>query len=400
MAPRSLVHDTPLQPPPEVAILEKGFRPFFLLAALHAFLALPVWVLALTGHVAVEGPWGAQGWHAHEMLFGFTVAVIAGFLLTAAGNWTGRETARGVWLGGIALLWLLSRGAALWDSSVDARLSTLACGAFYVALTVALARPLFATKNRRNYGLLLLVVALAGADIATHLGVSMPMTGWTRLGPLWAVDLVVVMMVLVTGRILPMFTRNATRDPRVVNELWLDRAALGACVASLFVSVSLLEARIAGVVAFLAGALVLLRARRWGARLTWNNPLLWILHAGHTFIGLGLLVRGLSAFFVSVPSSASLHALTAGGIGCLTLGMMSRVTLGHTGRQLLPPRSMVWAFAGVTLGALLRIIAPFIVSLQLPLLTLSAGVWAAGFLVFVLAHGRMLWQPRVDGRSG
>lgn len=396
MLARSLTHPAPSQPA-ALPLLAKGFRPFFLLAALQAVVTLPVWLAVLSGW-GPDLPLGPMVWHAHEMVFGFTVAVIAGFLLTAAGNWTGRETARGPALAGLCVLWLVGRVACLVDA--PPLLGALACASFYVALGVALGRPLLAAKNRRNYGLLLIVLALGACDAATHLGALMPERGLSRLAPLWAVDLVVVMMVLVSGRIVPMFTRNALGDPRIVNEPWLDRGALAACVLVAACGVLLRDVRVTAAVSLLAGVLVLARARRWGGHRTLGHPLLWILHAGHAFIAVGLLLRAASGLIGGVPSGATLHALTAGAIGCLTLGMMSRVTLGHTGRMLAAPTGMSIAFAAVALGATVRILAPLTPSVQLPLLVLGGGAWSLGFLGFLLTQAPMLARPRVDGRPG
>ena len=394
---RSLVHDksVPTRAEP-AAVLAKGFRPFFLLAALHAVITLPLWVVSLQGHLAVGGRLGGTVWHAHEMLFGFTTAVIAGFLLTAASNWTSRETATGMPLAALVVLWLAGRFLAFlgsaWGAYVD--------GAFFLALALVLARPIVLSKSRRNYLFPLMILGLGAGDIWLHSGAAGHTLPGLRLGPLLALDVVVVMMVLVTGRIVPMFTRNALQDKAVKNSPTLDRLALAGVLALAVLGAAQLSERWLAPIALVAGALVLVRAHAWGAQRTLRNPLLWVLHAGHAFIAFGLLLRAGSHFLGFVPTAMWTHCLTAGAIGSLTLGMMSRVTLGHTGRMLAAPRPVAWGFAATVAGATLRVLAPLTQSAQVTLITVSGVLWTLGFAAFLLSQSSMLVTPRVDGRPG
>ncbi len=394
---RSLVHEksAPIGAG-SLAVLAKGFRPFFLLAALHAVITLPLWVASLRGHVAVGGSLGATVWHAHEMLFGFTAAVIAGFLLTAAANWTSRETATGAPLAGLVVLWLVGRFLAFagigWGAYVD--------GAFFLGLALALARPIVLSKSRRNYLFPVMILGLGAGDIWLHSGAAGHTLPGLRLGPLRALDVVVVMMVLVTGRIVPMFTRNALQDKAVKNSPALDRLALGSVLALAVLGAAQVPERWLAAIALLAGVLVFARAHAWGAQRTLRNPLLWILHAGHAFIALGLLLRAGSHFLGSFPTAMWTHCLTAGAIGSLTLGMMSRVTLGHTGRMLAAPRAVAWGFGATVAGATLRVLAPLTQGAQVSLLTVAGILWMFGFATFLLFQSRMLVTQRVDGRPG
>jgi len=376
-----------------VPLLAKGFRPFFLLAAAFAVAAVPTWLLAFATNADFAAYLGPAQWHAHEMVFGFSTAVIAGFLLTAAGNWTGRETATGWALGLLAAAWVLGRLALLLADALPSGVAAALDLAFLPLLAAACGRALFAAKNRRNYAFLALLSALFAANLGVHLGALGVRPEWTRLGSLVGVDLVILAIVMIGGRAIPMFTRNAARVDGIRNVPWLDRAAvLGA------LSIVVLDAvgRHAGIAAGITGVVVLARMATWGTRHTARHPLLWVLHVGHAFVALGFLLRAVSA----VPSSAALHALTAGAIGTMTLGMMTRVTLGHTGRMLAVPRSVAWGFGAVVAGALVRVIAPFMPSLYVPLVTVAGLVWSAGFAIFIAAYAGALLSPRVDGKPG
>ncbi|MCB9579494.1 MAG: NnrS family protein [Polyangiaceae bacterium] len=401
MPPRSLIHPPTLEAHPAgAAILAKGFRPFFLMAAAYAVLTLPLWVLVLYGRLDPGAYLGATGWHAHEMVFGFSVAVIAGFLLTAVGNWTQRETAVGLPLALLCLLWLAGRVAVLFADGFPPKLAAALDLAFLPALAFACARPILASKNRRNYGFIAILAALFGANLAVHLGALGVLPAWTRLGSLLGVDLVTIVIVIVTGRIVPMFTRNATGRQGIVNVPVLDRAAIAAMVLVVATGVLMPGSAVSGVALLLAGVFVAARAARWGMQHTFGNPLLWILHVGHAWVAIGLLLRGASVLVPAVPSSMGLHALTAGAIGALTLGMMARVSLGHTGRMLAAPKLVSVAFVVITVATLLRIVAPLAGASQLPLLAVAGSLWALSFAAYLVSYAPMLLSPRVDGRPG
>lgn len=384
-----------------LALFAKGFRPFFLVASAFAVLALPIWLaLFATGADAVPY-FGPQYWHAHEMVFGFAAAVIAGFLLTAVSNWTSRETAAGPALALLVMLWLVGRAAVLLAHRLAPGIGAALDLAFLPAVAIACGRPIVATKNFRNLVFVVLLTGVWLANLGTHLGALGIRPEWLRLGNLVGVDLVVLAMVIVGGRVIPMFTRSATRRGEIRNLPALDRIAV-VCVAALVLAdAAALDVRLSGTIALVAGLACALRARTWGMRASFDQPLLWVLHGGHAFITLGLLLRVASAWFLVVPSNAALHALTAGAIGMLTLGMMTRVGLGHTGRILTVPRRMGIAFAVVALAALLRVAAPFgPPTAYVPLVVVAGVLWSAGFAVYLFEYAQSLWTPRVDGRAG
>lgn len=379
----------------------KGFRVFFLVAALYAVATLPLWLLALVGRFDPSGYLDPVSWHAHEMLFGYAVAVIAGFLLTAVGNWTSRETLVGTPLLGLAALWLLGRATLTWASALPRWLPALTDLAFLPTLIVVLARPLIAARSKRNYGVVAILTALFAANLAMHLDALGALPGWRRQSALLALDLVALVVLLIAGRVFPMFTRNATRVESIRSSPGLDKATLGAMAALSLLDAAAPSSKLAAVVAGVTGALAAARAAHWGARHTASNPLLWVLHVGYAWIPLALLLRALSAFTSMIPSTMATHALTVGAIGTLTLGMMVRVSLGHSGRPLVASRKAAWSFTLITLSALVRVGAPLLApGAYRPSLMLAGTLWTVAFALYLVDLAPALMAPRPDGKAG
>ncbi len=386
----------PVALPPGLPLMAMGFRPFFLGAALFGAVVIPVWLLLLTGKLGAGGGLPATWWHAHEMLLGYTGAVLAGFLLTAVRNWTGgRPTAANGSLAVLVGLWGLGRLAhapgvpgGWWSALPDV--------AWLLGTTLAIGRPLWAARSWRNYGFLAALPALGAASLGLHLAAA----GEASLlrpsldGP---VAIVVVIMVVVAGRIVPMFTRNGlgvetTRSMVVEKTL---PYALGAIVVC---ALTRLPPAVEGAALAATGALLLLRMAGWRSYATRKSPLLWILHGGHAFIGIGLLLQA-GAVFAWVSPSAGLHAITAGAIGSLTLGMMARVTLGHTGHALKVDHSTTLAFGLISLSAVLRVIAS-LVGTQGVLLQVAGSAWSLALLLWLGRNARVLLTRRPDGKPG
>lgn len=382
-----------------VALVRKGFRAFFLLAAVFGALAVPLWVVILSGQVSSNWLPAAQLWHAHEMVFGYTTAVIAGFLLTAVANWTGREVLIGPPLLALCLLWLAAR-VSLLSSGVPAPIPVALLDiAFLPVLAGVLVRPLLQARNRRNYVMIAILLGLAVANAVTHLDAAGILPGWGRRMTLGAIHLIVLLMLLVSGRIVPIFTRNVTHQEGIRNLPILDRLALGAAGVVLVCDLVWGDSGLTPAVSAAAGVLVFLRARHWGARGTLRYPLLWILHVGHAFIGVGLLLKAFTPLFPRIAGS-SLHAFTAGAIGCLTLGMMARVSLGHTGRMIVADRPTSLALGAMLAAGVVRVAAPLSPAWYLDLVAVSAGCWSVSFALFLWRFTPILLLPRVDGVAG
>lgn len=392
----------PPSPQTERALAAKGFRPFFLVAAIFASVIIPISILTIRGVVPSVGYLSRTTWHAHEMVFGFAVAVIGGFLLTSVGNWTKRETVVGAPLLGLASLWVLGRLAMAFAAFLPRAVPAVIDLAFLPVLIFALARPLIATRNRRNFVMLAVLGALAAANVVVHLdglGVVSPGTG--RRAALIAIDVVILLILIISGRVVPMFTRNTTGVASIRSSPILDGLAIAAMVGFTALDALRPASWVVGGAAGVAGVLALARTAHWGTRHTARYPLLWILHAGYAWIVLGLLLRAVAALDAAIPESFATHALTVGAIGSLTLGMMARVALGHTGRQIVASRPIAAAFVALTAAAFVRAIVPLIAPQAYAVeLYVAAGLWTAAFILFLVVHVPTLSSPRADGKSG
>lgn len=381
------------------ALLAFGFRPFFLLAGTMAALGLVLWILQLQGFFILGGAYGFVGWHAHEMLFGYTVAVIAGFLLTAVRNWTRGPTASGRRLLALATLWLTGRIVMLAADALPPIVVAAVDLAFLPALAAALAPSLWRTQAWRNLALIGLLAVIALANLGVHLQALGVLTGGARMGYDVGLGAIVLMMVVVGGRVVPAFTRNALPRLGVRDWAWVSRLAIALTALHLLCVVLPLGRGVAGAVTLAAALANGVRMVPWGSLGARGAPILWVLHLGYAWIVAGLAVTGAAAFVPWVPTSAGTHALGVGAIGTLTLGMMSRVALGHTGRALTVGSPIVLAYVLVTLGAATRVTAAFFPA-QFALLMIAALAWALAFAIFTAVYWPILTRPRIDGRPG
>jgi uncharacterized protein involved in response to NO len=379
-----------------------GFRPFFLLAAVFAVAAVPLWLLVYQGLLTPASYLPPNVWHGHEMVFGFGVAVIAGFLLTAASNWTGRKTASGVWLAGLVALWIIGRTVVFSGDGLPAVLVAGLDVAFLPVLAVALAVPILAAGNRRNAIFPVVLLVLGAINLLIHLS-AMGVVDWDPLtGLRIAIDLILVMIGVLGGRVIPSFTKNALPAAQVnpcTKAGVLSLISLAVLVIADAVDFS---PEFVGAAALAAGILNALRMRGWGSLATIRHPILWILHAGYAWMAAGLVLRGLGALTDLVSADAGIHALTVGTIGSMTIGMMSRVALGHTGRSMEPARLTVLAYWLVNAAALLRVLFSALSdeSWRMVALMGSGALWSMAFLLFAMVYLPILCRPRIDGRAG
>jgi uncharacterized protein involved in response to NO len=372
-----------------------------LLAGLFALVTVPSWLLVFFGVLRLDTYLDASSWHAHEMIFGFAAAVIAGFLLTAVGNWTQRETLTGAPLLALAALWIAGRACMFFAGRLPFALPMLVDLSFLALLMAALARPLLAARNARNYPLLIVLSALFVCNGFVHAqALGLVAMGTARRACLVAVDVVLLVVLIIIGRVLPMFTRNATQVADIRSNKALDYACLASMALLGASDVADPLGPLATTFAALTAVLAMARAWHWGAQHTLRHPLLWILHAGYAWIVIGLGLRVLAGLRFSASSFAT-HALTVGVIGTLTLGMMARVALGHTGRLLEAPPSMACAFLAMNLAAAARALLPWLVpSWHLQSLWIAGVLWTLAFLLFVVQYAPVLCAPRVDGKPG
>lgn len=371
-----------------MSLFSAGFRPFFLLAAAWASIAVPVWLAAYVHGYALRGALPALFWHGHEMVFGFGFAAVAGFLLTAIPNWTGRLPVRGAALAGLAALWLAGRVALLISDQVGALAAAALDLAFPVALMAVVGRELVAGRNWRNLPMLAALGLLLAGNVLVHLhalGLAYSATLGIRIG----IATLLMLIALIGGRIVPSFTRNwlAKARPGVpppAPEGRLDRAAL-------LITFAALASWLAGLAtwpAIVAGIALAVRLSRWRGGATLGEPLLFVLHVGYGWLALGLILLGLEG------SSAALHALTVGAIGTMTLAVMTRASLGHSGRALVADGATRTIYALVSAAAVLRVVSAF--TEHTTLVTSLAGLaWSLAFAMFAVHYGRFLIQPRL-----
>jgi uncharacterized protein involved in response to NO len=385
------------------ALLRQGFRPFFLGAGIWAVAAMVLWIGALEGYVAIPTAFDPIGWHAHEMLFGFVVAAIAGFLLTAIPNWTGRMPLEGVPLAILVAVWLAGRAAVFGSAWIGAGSAAALDLAFLTLLLCVVLREILAGRNWRNLPMPVVLGGLLVANGLTHAdALGLATTG--ALGQRLGIGIVILLIGLVGGRIIPSFTLNwlKKRGQSTLPASFgvFDRGALGLAAAALAIWVIAPESPIGGAALIAAGIASLVRLARWRGHLTLAEPLVWSLHLGFVWVGAGLLLVGVSAFLPDVPQAAGLHALSAGAMGGMTLAVMTRATLGHTGRSLTAGRWTVAICLLVAAAAALRVAAPFSAAAYVPLLWTSGLAWSAAFGLFVVHHGRMLFSRRADRGGG
>lgn len=381
-------------------LLRLGFRPFFLLGSLLAALAIPLWIFAwLAGWHSLQPQGGWLAWHRHEMAFGFAGAIIAGFLLTAVQNWTGRPGLSGRPLGALVVLWLLAR-TAWWQPW--APLLLLSNLSFFAAVAVVMARQLWAVRQVRNYPIVGVLLLLGLVDGLSLVGVQLQDDGLQRQGVLAAVWLVAAMMGLIGGRVIPFFTqRGLGRVQQVPAWEWLDQSLLLGSVliallyaAGLALRPGLLQAVLFALLALGHG----IRLARWFDMGLLRVALLWSLHLAYAWLVLACAGMALWHLGLLDTPSPALHGLTIGAMGGLILGMLARVSLGHTGRPLELPQGFALAFVLLNLAAVLRV---FGVGIHYSLaLWLAAALWTGAFALYLYRYGPMLCRTRADGHPG
>jgi uncharacterized protein involved in response to NO len=379
------------------AILSYGFRPFFLLGALYAAFIVPFWIWAHASGYVLHGPFSGSVWHAHEMLFGFLSAVIAGFVLTAVPNWTGRLPLSGTRLAVLVLLWLVGRLAC---ATVTAPWVALALDMLFpVSLALAIWREVLVGRNFRNIPVAALLTLFALAS-ALHHGEAVGLVE-PGLAVRLALGVTTLLMTLIGGRIIPSFTRNwlvKKRSETLPAPFGLpDKLALLTTILGLLAWIIAPEAAWAAALLIAAGFLLAARLLRWKGWLAWREPILAVLHLGYFWLSVGVAMLGLALLWPSVvPADAAIHALTAGAVGTMTLSVMTRASLGHTGRTIASDRITTAIYAAASLGALFRILAPILPEAYQALIIIGGSFWTLAFLLFVIRYASILWRPREE----
>lgn len=378
--------------------LSAGFRPMFLLGAVWSALCVLLWIAFLTGLVPFAHPWSALDWHVHEMVFGYGSAALAGFLLTAIPNWTGRPPVKGGALAALVLLWLAGRAALYFVPPLSLLAAALIDISFALMLLALTTREILAAGNRRNLPVMVIVLIFALANLAFHWQAGQGDLASQSTGARFGIAALVLLISLIGGRIVPVFSRNwlqargRTDLPPAFNRF--DGAVMLLTVPALLLWAITPDSRHGAALLALVGGLHLLRLARWRAATIWREPLLIALHLGYAFVPLGMGLMAASQWLADVPFTAGLHAWTAGAIGTMTLTVMTRAVLGHSGRAIRAHPIETTYLALVILAALLRVLSGLTYSTGM--LHASSALWMAAFLLFALHVLPMVFGPRAD----
>lgn len=384
------------QKKPAWALWNLGFRPFYLLAALWAALSIPIWVLQLSGRFSkalIRSP----SWHAHEMIFGFILPVIIGFLFTAGRNWSGHPTPTGRKLQLLALLWLLARGAAFtpWlPLSLLLNLSVAWMAAW------GLWQSLQAGRNHRNYFFVLLLIMMGMTSVAFHLN-ELGWLQWPKsIGVPLALDIVLLIVTIMMGRVVPMFSNNGIAGINATRKAFVEKLVISSTVGLFLIDGYSLNSLITMPwisLTFIAHAWRWLLWQPWKAR---RNAMVWVLHAAYFWLLFHLVLKAMaSAGWIA--TGPSIHALTVGLVGMITLGMMTRTALGHTGHPIHATWAEQCAFTAVAIAACIRVIVPLLwPALLIESAILSSGLWSLAFGLFLWRYTPLLVRPRLDGLPG
>ena len=381
-----------------LALFSAGYRPFFLLGALWSAIAVPVWLAAyLHGYAPSAMP--AMVWHAHEMIYGYALASVAGFMLTAIPNWTGRLPISGTRLAALAGLWLAGRIALLLAAQIGEGTAAFIDLAFIAVLMAAVAREFLAGRNFRNLPMLAALAVLFTGNVLVHLQ-ALDIAYTAALGNRLGIATLAALITLVGGRITPSFTRNwlARMRPEVpepASASKLDIGCLAVIVIGLAAWVAAPDSNATFAMAIAAGIAAAVRLSRWRGVGTLGEPLLAILHLGYAWLAVALALVGLNGFFGWLPPSAAVHALTVGAIGTMTLAVMTRASLGHSGRPLHAGAGTSAIYGLVSLAAVLRVMAPLTGAHVAMVTSLAGAAWTVAFGLFALLYAPVL----VRGRS-
>jgi uncharacterized protein involved in response to NO len=379
-------------------LLRGGFRPFFFCGAAWAVIALGVWLMTFAGVLTLPTAFDPLAWHRHEMLFGFVGAIMSGFMLTAIPNWTGRLPIAGGPLLALVGLWFAARLAVLFSLDVGRIPAAALDVGFFLVLATLGAREVVAAKNRNLpvVGMILLFAIANALDHAEAAGfVDDRGYGWRG-----AIAIAVLLISLIGGRITPSFTRNWMAKQGITTRLptqpdRFDMLVIAGTALALLFWLAVEGQPLTGTMLLLAAALQALRLSRWGGLRTLRDPFVFILHLGYAWVPLGLALLGLGIMGWAVPRSAALHALTAGAMTTMILAVMTRATLGHTGRELRADRPTQTIYLLVTIGAVLRVTASLGIGDFVPMMHAAGTAWASALLLFLAIYGPILWRARV-----
>lgn len=385
-------------------ILRLAFRPLFLLGTLFSVITIGWWVHFWAAPFQWMPYGGVVWWHGHEMLFGFGIAIVTGFLLTAVRTWTGVPGIRGKWLAGLVLTWISGRLLISFSSGIASWLIASVDITYLVFSAIAMAYPVFKVKQWRNLMFVPILLILAGLNATSHWAVlyNQPVLALHSLHA--TIMLFTLIIAILGGRVIPAFTANGTGQKKETPILALEIISIVSILLMVIfalIGFDQVNSNLLLIIASIAALVNGLRFIRWGIQHTWSIPLLWSLHLSYIFIPFGFVLIALYAAGLMGNISAAIHSFTIGAIGGMILAMISRVTLGHTGRPLKPHSMMTLAFGSMIVATMVRVVLPAWFPELYSLSIMLAGVlWVFSFGLFLIFYAPMLVKTRADSRPG
>ncbi|MAY42311.1 MULTISPECIES: NnrS family protein [unclassified Neptuniibacter] len=383
--------------PSSFSLFNLGFRPFFLAGAISAAVLVGLWLIALSQGYQPNYYQIGVYWHAHEMIFGFSVAIIAGFLLTAVKTWTNVQTLYSWPLAGLFLLWLSARILPIF-SETPATIVAAVDLAFLPLVAISIAWPIIRSKNYRNLVFVPVLTAFFIANLLFHLELLGIAESTAEHGIQLGLLLVIMVITIIGGRVIPFFTERGVEGVKCKKYPLLEKIIIPTSILWILISLSEFKTAIAAI-SLILGLMNLVRISGWMSPKIFKVPLVWILQVSYMFIVMGFFLYALSLFEI-VSQSVAFHAFATGGIGGLTLGMMARVSLGHTGRKLATSPMIVTAFILMIISSLLRVGIDLIPLPYMSTLHLAGSLWILAWILFVIKYTPILIKPRVDGVYG
>jgi uncharacterized protein involved in response to NO len=388
----------------KISLFNYGFRSSFFLAGIAALLLVPLWSVSFVAGTSLGSGWPPTLWHAHEMLFGFIASAIAGFMLTAVPSWTGQKGFSGASLIALAAVWLSARLLIASSSMWPPLLPAIVDSAFVPLLAALVMIPLLRSKSR-NTPLLAVLGALWVTNLVFHAALIRHDAPMSRHSLIVGIDIVLLLMTVIGGRIVPAFTTTALRQPDARGALKsrtaLTVASVAAMAAVIASDIFFADSRIAGAVAGFAALVQIVRLLQWRTLQTWRQPIVWILHLGYLWLPIGLALKAVALLGGYGIAAFWLHALTIGALTTMIVAVMSRAALGHTGRALVVHPLITAAYVLLTAAALMRVFGLSLLRMSYPLVIVWAALfWTVSFALFVGVYTPILWGPRADGKPG
>lgn len=379
-----------------LAFLEFAFRPFFLFAALFSIFSLLIWNGVLSGNLTLNLYGGALWWHIHEMLFAFAATVIVGFLLTAVQNWSGVRSLHGPALGALVILWLSTRVAMFFPEQLPNALIMALDIAFLPIAAIALLIPIIKAKLWRNLLFVPILLVMATTNALLHYSTVTNDPLLMSKAATFMVLLITLVMCIMGGRVFPMFTANGTKTPRVNAIPLLEKLSIASILIAVIAGSGFIELPAPLLAGLFMTASVIhgIRVFRWKFSVTLKTPLVWSLHVSYWCIVIGLFMFALSEVTHVVSHSQAIHTLTIGAMATMILGMISRVSLGHTGRMIVVGKTMAIAFIAIILAFFTRVFGLYFIDNYSHVLSLAVAFWVIAFGCFVVLYLPILWKPK------